>query len=145
MLHCRLRTAEKWSAGREEESECLSDVSLSPPPAAVRTAQILVIGPGLSLAAQQLRQLSPATRHRIQIADTGSIALEQIRAHSPDVIVLDLGLPDRPGMEVYQQIRSINPRIPIIIVTRAKRADAAIEATKQGAYDCLFQDRKSVV
>ncbi len=138
LLHCRLRTAEKWSASREEQSECLSDGSLSRPPTAVRTAQILAIGPDLSLPAQQLRRLSSATRYRIQIADNGSIALEHIRAHCPDVIVLDLGLPDRSGMEVYQQIRSINPRIPIIIVTRSKRANAAIEAMKQGAYDCFF-------
>ncbi len=66
------------------------------------------------------------------------MALEHIHANSPDVVVLDLGLPDWSGMEVYQQIRSINPHIPIIIVARAKRADAAIEAMKQGAYDCLF-------
>jgi two-component system nitrogen regulation response regulator GlnG len=40
---------------------------------------------------------------------------------------------------VYQQIREIDARIPVIFVTLAKGADAAIEAMKQGAYDYLFK------
>ena len=57
----------------------------------------------------------------------------------PDVILLDLRLPDQSGLEVYQQIRRIDARIPVIFVTMAKAADAAIEAMKQGAYDYLFK------
>ena len=61
------------------------------------------------------------------------------RAGPPDVILLDLRLPDQSGLEVYQQIRRIDARIPVIFVTLAKAADAAIEAMKQGAYDYLFK------
>jgi two-component system nitrogen regulation response regulator GlnG len=42
-------------------------------------------------------------------------------------------------LEVYQQIRQIDARIPVIFVTLAKGADAAIEAMKQGAHDYLFK------
>src|SRR4029077_4078082 len=55
------------------------------------------------------------------------------------VILLDLRLPDQPGLEVYQQVRQVDARIPVIFVTMAKTADAAIEAMKQGAYDYLFK------
>ena len=58
---------------------------------------------------------------------------------TPDVILLDLGLPDQSGLEVYQQIRRIDEGIPVIFVTMAKGADAAIEAMKHGAYDYLFK------
>src|SRR5262249_15594808 len=61
------------------------------------------------------------------------------RSRPPDVILLDLRLPDQSGLEVYQQIRRIDARIPVIFVTIAKTADAAIEAMKQGAYDYLFK------
>ena len=88
---------------------------------------------------EQLRQAFPAPAHRVKVAGSGNGGLDHVRADSPDVIVLDLGLPDQSGLEVYQQIRRINARIPVIFVTRARRADAAIEAMKQGAYDCLFQ------
>ena len=57
----------------------------------------------------------------------------------PDVILLDLRLPDQSGLEVYQAIRQIDARIPVIFVTIAKSADAAIEAMQQGAFDYLFK------
>ena len=57
----------------------------------------------------------------------------------PDVILLDLRLPDQSGMDVFQQIRRIDARIPVIFITMAKGADAAIEAMKHGAYDYLFK------
>jgi DNA-binding NtrC family response regulator len=55
------------------------------------------------------------------------------------VILLDLRLPDQSGLEVYEQIRRIDARIPVIFITMAKGADAAIEAMKHGAYDYLFK------
>src|SRR5262249_45647602 len=64
--------------------------------------------------------------------------LEQMRNDSPDVIVLDLDC-DRSEIQFLQQIHLTNPRIPIIAVAIAKNADAAIEAMKHGAYDCLFE------
>src|SRR5205807_7528354 len=70
---------------------------------------------------------------------TGAGGLERVRAGPPDVILLDLGLPDQSGLEVYQQVRQIDARIPVVFVTGAKGADAAIEAMKQGAYDYLFK------
>ena len=73
------------------------------------------------------------------MAGTGAEGLEHVGARPPDVILLDLRLPDQSGLEVYQQIRRIDARIPVIFVTMAKTADAAIEAMKQGAYDYLFK------
>ena len=103
------------------------------------TAHLLLIGEDPIPMREQLRQAFPAPAHRVQVADSGKVGLDQVRTDSPDVIVLDLGLPDQSGLEVYQQIRCINARIPVIFITRAKRADAAIKAMKQGAYDCLFK------
>jgi two-component system nitrogen regulation response regulator GlnG len=102
-------------------------------------AHLLLIGDDPALMLEQLRWAFPATTHRVQVAGTGQVGLEHVRTDSPDVIILNLGLPDQSGLEVYQQIRHMNARVPVIVVTRAKRADAAIEAMKHGAYDCLFQ------
>jgi len=52
-------------------------------------------------------------------------------------VLLDLHLPDRPGLEVYRAIRAIDARIPVIFITTAKTADTAIEAVKRGAFDYL--------
>jgi two-component system nitrogen regulation response regulator GlnG len=75
----------------------------------------------------------------VQVAGTGRVGLEHVRADSPDVIVLDLDLPDQSGMEVYRQVRRISARVPVIFVTTARQSEAAIEAIMQGAHDCLFK------
>jgi DNA-binding NtrC family response regulator len=102
-------------------------------------ARLLLIGDDRALMPEQLRRAFPAPTHQVQVADTIYIGLEQVRTSPPDVIVLDLGLPDQSGLEVYQQIRRINARLPVIVIAGGKRADAAIEPIKQGAYDCLFR------
>jgi CheY-like chemotaxis protein len=102
-------------------------------------ARLLLIGDGLALIAVQLRPAFPAPTHQVQVADTIPFGLEQVRTNPPDVIVLDLGPPDQSGLEVYQQIRRMNWRLPVIVIAQSKRADAAIEPIKHGAYDCLFR------
>ena len=102
-------------------------------------ANLLLIDDDPALTPGQLRQAFPAPAHRVEVAGTGAAGLERVRAQPPDVILLDLRLPDQSGLEVYQQIRAIDARIPVIFVTVAKTADAAIEAMKEGAYDYLFK------
>src|SRR5712664_2836162 len=102
-------------------------------------AHVLLIDDDPVLIPEQVRQAFPAPRYRVDVAATGAEGLELARARPPDVILLDLRLPDQSGLEVYQQIRQIDARIPVIFVTLAKTADAAIEAMKQGAYDYLFK------
>ena len=102
-------------------------------------AHLLLIDDDPALIPKQVRQVFPAPAHRVEVAGTGAEGLERVRAEPPDVILLDLRLPDQSGLDVYQQIRRIDARIPVIFVTMAKTADAAIEAMQQGAYDYLFK------
>jgi nitrogen regulation protein NR(I) len=102
-------------------------------------AHLLLIDDDPALLPQLVRQVFAAPAHRVEVAGTGAEGLERVRGMPPDVILLDLRLPDQSGLDVYQQIRRIDARIPVIFVTMAKGADAAIEAMKQGAYDYLFK------
>jgi DNA-binding NtrC family response regulator len=104
-----------------------------------RTAHLLVIDDEPAVTPEQWRRVFPAPTHRVRVAGAGSGGLKHVGTDSPDVIVLDLGLDDQSGLEVYQQIRRLNARVPVIITTGARRADTAIEAMKQGAFDCLFK------
>jgi DNA-binding NtrC family response regulator len=88
---------------------------------------------------EQLRQAFPAPSQRVRVAGTVYAGLEPIRTELREVIVLDLDLHDQTRLEVYQHISRINAHIPVIVVAGARRADAAIESIKQGAYDCLFK------
>src|SRR6267154_58150 len=100
---------------------------------------LLLIDDDPGLIQEQVRQAFPVPRFRVDVAGTGAEGLERVGAKPPDVILLDLRLPDQSGLDVYQKIRKIDARIPVIFVTLAKTADTAIEAMKQGAYDYLFK------
>src|ERR1700722_16805466 len=102
-------------------------------------AHLLLIDDDPALIPNLVRQVFPGPDHRVEVAGTGADGLERVSAMPPDVILLDLHLPDQSGLDVYQQIRRIDARIPVIFVTMAKTADTAIEAMKQGAYDYLFK------
>jgi DNA-binding NtrC family response regulator len=102
-------------------------------------AHLLLIDDDQALIPKQVRQAFPASSNRVEVALTGAEGLDRVRADRPDIVLLDLRLPNQSGLEVYQGIRRIDARIPVIFITMAKTADAAIEAMKQGAYDYLFK------
>jgi two-component system nitrogen regulation response regulator GlnG len=76
---------------------------------------------------------------RVDVAHTAGEGLRQVAAQPPDVVLLDVHLPDLSGLEAYQRIRQIDGRIPVIFITWAATADTAIEAMKEGAFDYLFK------
>jgi two-component system, NtrC family, response regulator AtoC len=102
-------------------------------------ARLLLISDDQALTSERLRGTFPAPAHRVQVAGTLDAGLERVRTGLTDVIVVDLGLRDQSGLEVYQQIRRIDAHVPVIVIAGARRAEAAIEPIKQGAYDCLFK------
>ena len=83
-------------------------------------AHLLLIDDDLALPPEQVRQAFPAPAHTVTVAGTGAAGLEHVRARPPDVILLDLRLPDQSGLDVYRQIREIDGRIPVVFVTMAK-------------------------
>jgi two-component system, NtrC family, response regulator AtoC len=101
--------------------------------------RLLLVDDDPDLILAQINQVIGASLHRIDVARTGMEGIRCVAERAPDVVLLDLRLPDQSGLEVYQQIRRLDARIPVIFVTMAKAADAAIEAMKQGAYDYLFK------
>src|SRR3984957_4602791 len=76
---------------------------------------------------------------RIDVARTAEEGLRQVAAQQPDVILLNVHLPDLSGLEAYQRIRQIDGRTPLFFTPGAAPADTAIEAMKEGAYDYLFK------
>jgi len=102
-------------------------------------ADLLLIDDDAAVIPAQVRQIFPAPAHRVRWASTGRDGLASVRREAPDVILLDLMLPDQSGLEVYRQIRAIDARIPVIFITMAKTADTAIEAMKHGAFNYLHK------
>ncbi len=69
-------------------------------------------------------------------AGSGSEALLQASSHNPDVVFLDLGLPDMDGIEVIRRIRSWS-NMPIIVISARSDDEDKIEALDAGADDYL--------
>jgi len=100
-----------------------------------RPARILLVDDEVPI----LRSLTPLLMSRgftVDGATTGAAALEAFRRGPPDVIVLDLGLPDVEGNDVCRQIRS-ESNVPIIVLSARNRESEKIAALDQGADDYL--------
>jgi len=72
-------------------------------------------------------------------AESGAEGLALVVRHHPDVVVLDVGLPDESGLEVFHKVRAHDARTPVVLITGKATADTAIEAMKLGAFDYLFK------
>ena len=55
--------------------------------------------------------------HDVLLAAGGQRGIEVFRQEHPDVTILDLSMPEMKGLEVLQQIRTIDPRAPVVILT----------------------------
>jgi two-component system nitrogen regulation response regulator GlnG len=76
---------------------------------------------------------------QVLTAATAAEGLAQVQAQRPDVVVLDLQLPDRSGLEVFQDIQALDPRRPVIFITAHGTTETALEAMKRGAFDYLVK------
>lgn len=56
-------------------------------------------------------------RYAMAFASSGAEALERLAEQPPDVVVLDMRLPDTDGVDLLRQIRAVSPAIPVIITT----------------------------
>lgn len=75
----------------------------------------------------------------VETAETAAEGLKRAAAGEYDVIYLDVQLPDRSGLEVFADLRELDPKRPVIFITAHGTADTAIEAMKQGAFDYLVK------
>ena len=75
----------------------------------------------------------------VRWAASAAEALSQIHAHLPDVVLLDVKLPETSGLEVFDSIRRIDQRLPVIFITGSDDSATAIEAMSKGAYDYVLK------
>lgn len=72
-------------------------------------------------------------------AITGMEALEKFKAGIFDVVLLDIKLPDTSGIKLLNELRKINPEIPVIMTTAYSDVELVIEAMKSGAFHYLVK------
>ena len=74
----------------------------------------------------------------VSLAASGKEAIEKI-TENPDVIILDVKMPEMDGLETLREIKKINPGVEVIILTGHASVDSAVEGMRWGAYDFLIK------
>lgn len=72
-------------------------------------------------------------------ASSAEEAVKICRQEQPDAILMDVHLPDASGLSTFRELRSIDPLVPIIVITGHGTTDLAIEAMKEGAFEFLLK------
>src|SRR5258706_11901966 len=83
-----------------------------------------------------LKVLLPSHGYSLIEAETGQEGLVSAGSNNPDIILLDLGLPDTDGVELTMQLREFTQR-PIIVLSARKQPDDKVAAFDAGADDYL--------
>jgi DNA-binding NtrC family response regulator len=84
---------------------------------------------------QQLRREG----HQVRVAATAADALQAARADMPDVVLLDVRLPDGDGVEVLERLRGMDAEVIVILITAHGSVGPAVRAMKLGAADYLMK------
>jgi DNA-binding response OmpR family regulator len=102
---------------------------------ATATARVLVVEDDEAIA-DVLRRSLRAEGHEVQSAGDGAEALSAAERFSPDLVVLDLGLPRLDGIEVLKRIRA-DSDVPVLILTARTETEDRVEGLDSGADDYL--------
>jgi two-component system, OmpR family, copper resistance phosphate regulon response regulator CusR len=73
----------------------------------------------------------------IEIAERGDLALELARSDRFDLVILDLGLPQMDGFDVLRELRKVNDRVPVVILTAREDVRDTVAGLEGGADDYI--------
>jgi PAS domain S-box-containing protein len=111
-------------------------------------ARILVVDDELGPRESLRMLLKPS--YQIQTADSGRAALDQIPAYRPDIVILDIKMPELDGLEVLKRIKRIDQAIEVVMITAYASLETVKMALTHGAFEYLIkpfsrQDLEEVV
>ncbi len=75
----------------------------------------------------------------VRMASSGDEALEKLQEEKVDVVILDVLMPGKDGIQTLHEIKQANPLIEVIMLTGHATIETAIEGLKSGAYDYLIK------
>lgn len=99
---------------------------------------ILIVDDDVQLR-QSFGRLLSDEGYQVMIAPSAEAGIELIKTESLDLVIMDVRLPGMNGLEAFQTIQEIEPKLPVIIMTAFGTTETAIEATKMGAFDFMLK------
>ena len=101
-------------------------------------AKVLIVEDETDLREIWMEELSQAGNSVWSAAD-GQEASRMVETHVFDLVLLDIELPRRSGLEVLQEIRSRDTRLPVVVITAVTSPTVARAVVAAGASDILFK------
>jgi len=77
--------------------------------------------------------------YKVETAFNGDDAIEFLNGHDVDVVILDVLMPGRDGVETLREIKRIKPLVEVIMLTGHATVETAIQGMKLAAYDYLMK------
>lgn len=77
--------------------------------------------------------------HHTLTARNGKEALQLYRDSQPDVVLMDIRMPELNGLEALSRMQTINPKIPVVLMTAYAAVETAVEALRNGAFDYVIK------
>jgi diguanylate cyclase (GGDEF)-like protein len=108
---------------------------------AERAVRVLLVEDSRTDAAlvESLLEHSPAARFEVTLVGTLADGLAGLARRAPDVILLDLTLPDSERLQTYRAIRNRSPDVPVVVMTGLQEEGLGRAAVQQGAQDFLVK------
>ena len=101
-------------------------------------AKILVIDDDKSIS-ETLQLYLSEEGYKVDVANTGTEGLNKALQTSPDVVILDIRLPDIDGFTVLEDLREENENAKVIMITAHHDMETTIRAMKEGAFDYIHK------
>ncbi len=77
--------------------------------------------------------------HETHCASDGKAALSLFSETQPDVVLMDIRMPEMDGIDALKVMRTQQPRIPVILMTAYAEVETAVEALRSGAFDYVIK------
>lgn len=100
--------------------------------------RVLLIEDSFALAETYKSFLKPVTTS-VQSVDTGAAALLALAKSLPDVVLLDVNLPDMNGIEILREIKTRQLPVEVVVITGQASVNLAVEAMREGAFDFIMK------
>jgi DNA-binding response OmpR family regulator len=88
-------------------------------------------------ARELLREFLTAKQYEVVEAATGAEGLRRAREDRPHLVLLDINLPDKSGLEVLREVKAFDPAMGVIMVTGIQEEAVGREAMLNGAFDYI--------
>lgn len=110
-----------------------------------QTRRLLIVDDDADLRQALQEQLALHTEFEVETAETGEAAIQSVAMAAPDLVIMDVGLPDLDGREAVKRLRNDGYRRPIIMLTAHDSDVDAVRGLDSGANDYVGKPFRFVV